>query len=315
MNIAVCACTCLIEPWRDGLIDSAKRTLLEQHLRRGCEPCQAQIRYLDWVVEELRARAPIVDELSLQRRRMPALVQAAQQRQRGLALGQQRLGAVKGALAVALALGIGLVLLDRSPRVRVARISGGGEVRRFTEGDRSVVQLSDGRYELQVSRGFLDRSLVVRLPDGEIEDLGTAFGVTVEDGRTSHVAVTEGVVQLRLHGAPGLRLEAGSAWDPPPAAHQEVAPVPQPPEPEPEPDAISPALGPQPTAAHAKPAKHNAHTSAAGDNTEDAMYLRMLDLLRADRKDAARGLALRYLKEFPAGFRRAEVLRISQSKD
>jgi thiol-disulfide isomerase/thioredoxin len=309
MTPAVCSCTCLIEPWRDGMIDSAKRTLLEAHLRSGCEPCQAHIRYLDWLVKELRVHAPSVDEVSLQRQRMPLIVQATQQRQRWQTLGQQRLGAIKGALAAAFAIGLAVLVFDRSPRVSVARISGAGEIRRFTEGDHSVVQLSDGRYELQVSRGILDRSLVVRLPDGEIEDLGTAFGVTVQDGRTAHVAVSEGIVQLRLHGAPDLTLAAGSAWEPshpPPEAVTES--------PTAEAPATSPVLSPPPSAARAKPAKRSARSSTA-NNTEDAMYLRMLDLLRDGRRDAARGLAQRYLKEFPEGFRRAEVLRISQSKD
>jgi hypothetical protein len=45
--------------------------------------------------------------------------------------------------------------------------------------------------------------------------------------------------------------------------------------------------------------------------TEDAMYLRVLDLLREDRPEDARALAARYLSEFPQGFRRREVAAVA----
>jgi hypothetical protein len=310
MTPPLCACRRLIGPWRDGDIDTTQRALVEEHLARGCGGCQSEIRYLDWLVEELKVRTPQIDEVAMQRWRTPVIAQAGQQLRRWQTLSQQRLGALKGAVAAAAAIGLGLVLFDRSPRVNVARISGKGEVRRFTEGERSVVQLGDGRYELQVSRGILDRSLLVRLPDGEIEDIGTAFGVTVQGGRTSHVAVSEGVVQLRLHGSPDLTLQAGSAWKSSYEPLQNAAPVT-----EARPLDANTAAAQPPSAAHpGAPTKHRPHVHPK-NNTEDAMYLRMLDLLRAERRDAARGLAQRYLQEFPDGFRRTEVLRISQSKN
>jgi hypothetical protein len=321
MTKPVCPYSRLIEPQRDGLLTSAERDALEKHLRDGCAVCTVESRYLGWLAGELRRAEPTIDEVSLQRQRMPLLMKAEQQRQRWYTQGQQRLGAVKGALAAVAVIGLALVLFDRSPRVSVERTSGDGEILRFTEGEHSIVQLNDGRYELQVSRGALDRALVVRLPDGEIEDLGTAFSVTVQSGRTTQVVVSEGAVQLRLQGLAFMTLVAGSVWELPRelptsveaqelhdttgasgASSSGAA------------GASSDAVHAQPPAAvhsHSKAGKRaGAAATTAGANTEDAIYLRILDLLRADRKDAARALSERYLQEFPDGFRHAEVMRL-----
>lgn len=313
-----CPCTGLIQPWRDGLLDQPQGTLLEQHLREGCDPCQQELLYLDWLVHSLRALTPMVDEVALQRRRAPLVLRATQQPLPETWPVERRSALYKIALAAAAAVALTVLVLDRSPQVRVTRISGTGEIQRFTEGEHSILQLSDGRYELHVSRGMLDRALLVRLPDGEIEDLGTVFGITVNEGRTSAVEVREGAVQLRLQGTPQLTLGAGASWQSPtdaaPRSAPETAATPV------QPSLPSPAVSRGGTdarpAAALRPAaiKHSAsHRSA--NNTEDAMYLRMLDLLRADRRDAARNLAQRYLKQFPHGFRRAEVLRISRTSE
>jgi hypothetical protein len=158
MTTLVCPYTRLIEPVRDGLA-TTECAPLEKHLREGCAVCQAEISYLDWLVAELRRHAPVIDQVSVQRERSPLLLQADSQRQRWHGDRQQRLGALKGAVAVFAVIGLSLLLYDRSPRVSVERVAGSGDVRRFTEGEHSIVQLEEGRYELKVSRGVLDRSL------------------------------------------------------------------------------------------------------------------------------------------------------------
>jgi hypothetical protein len=45
---------------------------------------------------------------------------------------------------------------------------------------------------------------------------------------------------------------------------------------------------------------------------EDAAYLTILALQRAGRRDAARDAARRYLEQYPAGYRRAEVQRLAR---
>jgi hypothetical protein len=300
-----CPYTCLIEPLRDGVLLLTERAPLEKHLAQGCIMCRAEISYLDWLVTSLRAGTPVIDQLALQRERLPLLAHADQRRRHSLLPGQQGLGAIKGALAAAAVLGLAWLVFDRSPTVNVARISGSGEVRRFTEGERSIVQLDDGRYQLQVSRGVLDRSLVVRLPDGEIEDLGTAFGVTIESGHTARVDVSEGAVQLRLQGTPELVLMAGSVWEARASERGPDAPVAA------ESPVPSTANTPQPEAQRARGRAAKRAAKASG-NTEDAMYLRVLDLLHDHRTAAARSLAQRYLQEFPHGFRRSELLRIAE---
>ena len=53
------------------------------------------------------------------------------------------------------------------------------------------------------------------LPDGELEDIGTTFTVSAEDGRTTRVAVQEGSVVLRIHGQPPVAIGPGETWDGP----------------------------------------------------------------------------------------------------
>jgi hypothetical protein len=115
--------------------------------------------------------------------------------------------------------------------------------------------------------------------------------------------VREGAVQLRLRGAPHLVLQAGSIWEAPVPAMVDVEARP-----------VREELAPAPDRApqHERRKRAKAVRRAAVDSkTEDAMYLRILDLLRADREPVARRLAQRYLQEFPDGFRRAEITRIA----
>lgn len=97
------------------------------------------------------------------------------------------------------------------------------------------VALQDGELRLTVRHQQASERFLVLVPDGEIEVRGTRFEVTVREGRTAEVRVAEGVVALRIHGAPERVLGAGDAWAPeersratvptPPAAPSASAPV------------------------------------------------------------------------------------------
>ncbi|HEY6880694.1 MAG TPA: hypothetical protein VI299_21875, partial [Polyangiales bacterium] len=159
--------------------------------------------------------------------------------------------------------------------------------------------------------------LVVRVPDGEIEDLGTVFSVTVEDGQTREIIVREGRVLFRRHGAPTLQLVAGTSWrdtGKPPEIE-----VPPPPEPKLEPPLVPPAPAPVAKLKKARrasvpavePPAEEAHGEGDAGSAEDAAYLHILALLREGRRDEARLAAFSYLSAFPNGFRAIEVARIA----
>jgi hypothetical protein len=79
-----------------------------------------------------------------------------------------------------------------------------------------VVELVDGEFDFDVNHRDGEPHLLVRVPDGEIEDIGTKFHVSVSNGRTVRVSVTEGEVELRRTNEPKLRLIAGMTFTPSP---------------------------------------------------------------------------------------------------
>ncbi|HEX7451455.1 MAG TPA: FecR domain-containing protein, partial [Polyangiaceae bacterium] len=185
------------------------------------------------------------------------------------------------------------------------------------EGSRIFVDLEDGAaaFEIHPHPG---RSVIIRLPDGEVRDVGTVFDVRVAERHTQHVAVSEGRVSVRLNGRSTVSLGAGETWN------AELPPSPV-------------ARGSQPVAAKASPSARAhlekrptpARVSAAPEATatpqamapsaadsqstraEDDAYLRIVDLLRKAKDSEAQAQAKGYLLRFPNGFRRIEVLNIA----
>jgi hypothetical protein len=97
------------------------------------------------------------------------------------------------------------------------------------------IVLSDGTLSLHVAHLAPRQRFVVVLPDGELEVRGTRFIVEAGGGRTARVLVTEGVVALKIAGAPERTLIAGQSYTPgavrleerasPPAVRAEVPAV------------------------------------------------------------------------------------------
>lgn len=155
------------------------------------------------------------------------------------------------------------------------------------------IVLDDGTLRLHVRRKLDSRRVIVRVPDGEIEDVGTVFEVSVRDHRTVAVRVEDGRVTVRLAASEPLTLEAGQSWtraEHTPAAHharvaderretKSVAPVEQ------------------------------SSSPPQGQLGEDAAYLAVLHALRAGDTALAKEHAAAYLRDFPNGFRRDEVRR------
>jgi TolA-binding protein len=184
--------------------------------------------------------------------------------------------------------------------------------------------------------------VLVVLPDGELEDIGTTFSVTVDGGRTTRVRVEEGSVVLRLNGRAPLTVTAGEAWAPalpaPSAAasasaSSQTAPTSVPPA---RPSAARSPPSPAPLASPAvddpsadfRAALSALHAGRAGEaaagfasflarhphdaRAEDAAYLRFLALQRSGDESAASAAAREYVRRFPRGFRRTEVEPFSQ---
>jgi hypothetical protein len=197
------------------------------------------------------------------------------------------------------------------------------------------VTIERGRVRLHVRHQAPGERFLVAIPDGEIEVRGTTFEVTVESGVTTSVHVDDGVVELRLHQEPTIRLEAGDLWraaDPPAAASPVATLSPS--------GFAAPISAPGstgrslPTAAPAHDARREESTAyeaamemlAAGRNTEaatgfqafllahpgarqaeDASYLEAVALARAGRADAAALAAEQHLTRFPSSFHRKEA--------
>jgi hypothetical protein len=212
---------------------------------------------------------------------------------------------------------------------------------RTSSGVAETLGLTSGELGVRVTRHGT-RRLLVALPDGELEDVGTVFTVEVRDGKTRVVTVSEGRVALRLRGRDELVLSAGESFRAPDDAAADASAAPA------SPDAVAPDAARAPAAA----TKNGAHSSVAGEESaacpsaslfqdgvqafkrseyasaatllarfsaecgrsnhgEDAAYLRMVALARAGNSAEAREQARAYLAHFPSGFRRKEAERLA----
>ena len=93
--------------------------------------------------------------------------------------------------------------LDASPGASWQTIEGGAALR---------LRLGSGSFMLEVDKLTAVQRFVLELPDGELEVIGTHFGVRVEPEGTRRVEVTEGRVALRLRDALPMSLGAGESW-------------------------------------------------------------------------------------------------------
>jgi hypothetical protein len=183
---------------------------------------------------------------------------------------------------------------------------------RSTDGQVERIELQDGTLSLRIHRAPNDKRVVLRVPDGEIEDRGTSFHVVVSQGHTMEVGVDEGSVTLRLVGAAPVSLSAGLTWERfeprpsmgrPAAIRNPIAPS--------EMSSIAPQrarLAPPP----ALPASRDLPAPPPDAAAQDAAYLRAIELAREGRDRDAQAAAREYLRRFPDGFRRQEMGQIAR---
>jgi hypothetical protein len=339
---------------RDGRLSGPELAAFGRHMTT-CRACAEEARALEHLAERLRVTASgdePVDELRIARERTRLLGDF----DRSL-LASGRRGAGRWLLLSAAGAAVASVLLLLSTRPRpaapVARASS-ADVHpqhdttwsRRLDGDAERIVLERGALSIHVDHSIPHRSrLVVVLPDGELEDIGTTFTVIAAEGRTKRVEVREGSVLLRVRGLSPVALSAGQTWtadagstkppEPVAPAPSDVDPTPAKPEPRPVVDRPAPPRPRTELAADEAPpsAEFRAGVrllergddcaAAAGfaryvtsypddPRAEDASYLRVIALQRCGSESDTKQAAREYLARYPSGFRRAEVERLSR---
>jgi hypothetical protein len=322
-----------VEAAHDGRLDERARAAVAQH-QRDCACCRSRADQLAGLGALLAALpAPPRDTLAARRQQNRLLAAFGAARAVRASSPHRWRGALAltgVAAAAAIAVTVHLVATDVDPP-RPAAASTASAVTvvatrarwsRHDEGALTLVRLEDGELDLHVEHGAAPHHLIVSLPDGELEDLGTVFQVRVEAGRTVAVVVREGAVVMRRAGRPSVFLVAGDRWPPEPPPVAAAPPAPVAPVAPPPPHAIRVPAG---SAAAAEfraavallDAGRNAPAVAAlrafvahhpdDRRAEDASYLLVLALQRTGDAAATRDAAGAYLQRYPAGFRRAQV--------
>jgi FecR protein len=337
------------EAVRDGRLAGPERTSFERHVT-VCPACSREVDALEALAGSLRADRAAADELHVRRERtrLLAAFDSALLAPRWSWNAGHRL--LWSAAAAALVVAILVLPQVRRPADAPAHASSvvvhADSTAVWTEhmvGERENVVLDRGALWIHVDHSSRDGRLLVVLPDGELEDIGTTFMVSAEDGRTTRVAVQEGHVVLRLRSQAPIALGPGDTWtpDPRPAASARAS--------------VVPSADPAPTtridrAERRTPPPRSSASSAAslasdpsvdfraamaaldvGDNhqaaaafadflekhprdprSEDAAYLRVVALQRSGDSAGMKQAALEYLHCYPAGFRQAEVEPLSR---
>jgi hypothetical protein len=353
-----------VEALRDGRLTGAEVVRFQSHLA-ACPDCAREARALQALAEALRSPTDVADadELHVRRERtrlLAAFDASLLPAPRGLAQrhgplhysgGGRAPAWLRSAAAVALLsllAALAFVLwparpppslapggpLATAPEPVTIRADSSARWSRQVDARLDKIVLESGALSIRVDHATSQRRLLVILPDGELEDIGTTFSVSADAGHTTRVTVQDGSVVLRLHGKSTLALGAGDSWSPPPSPA--VTPLPSTPPPAPARRRLqaTPSATPAPrrSTPDADPAAaFRAAMSAfnSGDNmraanrfadflsrhprdlrSEDAAYLRILALQRSGNSPAAQQAAHDYLRRYPRGFRRAEVERL-----
>jgi FecR protein len=346
------------EALRDGRLSGAELKRFQTHLDL-CAACARETRELEGLADALRSKASsaTADELHVRRERTRLLAAFDGRLVPGPRGGRERLWLGSAAVLAVLALTVVLWHSRSTPHVTpVAALVDSVNVRaeastkwsRQAEARSETVRLESGTLSIHVDHALSpQRRLLVILPDGELEDIGTTFSVTAVAAHTTQVTVQDGRVILRVHGKPALALSAGDSWSPAPApvaVAVAVATITSPPF---TPTARSPRSAPSsssssssasasisalpPTPDPATDFRDAMSALNGGDNNraaalfsvflarhsadshaEDAAYLRVLALQRAGKASAMKQAANEYLRQYPDGFRHDEVEPLSR---
>ena len=232
------------EAIRDGRLAGAELASFARHSAM-CPTCRREVQALDELAQALRGGSQVgdndgsndggqTDELHTLRERtrlvaaFDATLTRPQDHAADRARGWRRAlwpAAAIAVVAAALLLGRGRLapMIGASPGL-VVQAGAAAVWSKRSDGNGDRVFLDDGELRIHVDHARHQIKLVVALPDGELEDTGTTFTVSVANGRTARVTVQEGSVVLRIRGAPPVAVGAGAVWSPEPP--RQAAPVP-----------------------------------------------------------------------------------------
>lgn len=334
------------EALRDGRLTGSERVNFERHLA-ACAACASEVAELD-ALARLLHQGKVVDELHERRQRVRLLAAfdaSLVKPERALRSHQWLFAAGIGSVLCVAAWAAWRPTRTTSAQATNVRVQAAGAAVWSTEahGTEETVKLESGSLRIHVDHARAHTHLVVAVPDGELEDIGTTFNVNVEGGRTTRVSVDEGRVLVRLRGLPARTLNAGETWLPSPlpatAAGGPLASAPaEPPQAPPPRSASSDAnAGFARAAPHASVESPAADFRAAmaalarGDNrqaeamlgaflqkhprdahAEDAAYSQVIALQRCGDGARMQQAAAQYLARYPAGFRREEVAALAR---
>lgn len=343
-----------VEAARDGRISGEDRARVERHIA-GCTDCERERAALAALENALRAvTTPGSDELCVRRRRHQLLRRANGEH---LAAARPRIrGAWVAASLLALVAGGGLrwyagtrtappppAAPQRALSNVIVKADPGALFVRERRDGQEIIDLRAGRVTVIVTHEGSGRGVVVRTPDGSVEDVGTTFAVSVREGRTAAVEVFEGRVFARIAGRALKLLGAGDLYQPypitsavepalpkaqrTPAAHADVGSKARHAQRAPAQETKAPDLAaPAPAMdefADAFAAFEAGEMSRAAAlffqyearhrdeiRAEDAAFLRVVALIRAGRALEADFAARTYLHRYPNGFRARDVQRL-----
>jgi hypothetical protein len=339
-----------VEACRDGRLSGAEIRHFQSHLK-VCAICASEARALEALAEALRSAessATRANELHVRRERT-RLLAAFDASLVPAPRSSAKVGIVAAA-TVTIAAALLAVVLSRphvpvpaaavahappqeEPEPVVVHSDGSAKWSRRSEHDLETIVLESGELAIRVTHARANHRLLVVLPDGELEDVGTTFSVRADAGHTTRVAVSDGSVVLRLRGKPALALQAGEAFsetrEPVVSAQKTASAAPLLPSRRSAP-ANTAATKPE-AARQLEPDGASEFRAAmaelkAGNNAraavlfasflaqhprdsrgEDAAYLRVIALQRTRDATATKQAAAEYLRRYPDGFRKAEV--------
>lgn len=323
------------EAMRDSRLAGAELAHFERHVT-VCVDCLREVQALEALADGVRSGdSARENELHARRERtrLLAAFDRAQLRPERRSGNELRLAGVTALAVLAAALFFWRrerlpAKVDPTPTA-IVRADGATIWSEHAEGNRRAIVLERGALYIQVRHSSGERSLVVVLPDGELEDTGTTFKVTAEEGHTTGVSVDEGSVVLRIRGQPPVRIGAGDTWTPAaqaaatatnavpsalPKTPRRSMPLRSTPAPDPSMDFRS-ALAALDVGDNAEAAKAFAvfmRKYPRHPRTEDAAYLRVIAFHRLGDDSKLREAAKEYVRRFPGGFRRAEVEGLSR---
>ncbi len=324
---AECARAMEVEAAHDGRLGRADVSRLRRHLE-ACASCRALRDALERVRAQLREDLVVRrSELAVRHSRHALLAAAAKLREEPSVLPRKAFGLAAIAAVVALA-GVAARRTETRPTLparavvhALATVEASAAARwsRASTDDLERVRLRDGVLRVTVPHQRRGHRFVVELPDGLLEVRGTCFVVAVAGGATERVEVTEGLVELRVAAAPTRLLAAGERWER--AEPVVTAPVVLARRAEPLRGAARTAPRETPTsgsdytegiaaldrgdfgaAARRFAAFEAAHPG--DDRAEDAAFLRVIAVRRAEGDGVAEPVARRYLARYADGSRR-----------